>query len=83
MKEIYERTKVINTIRFVTTLVCSYCHRWQRFKSQIVKSKSYMTGIKQKKHMPIFIVVPRKFEIIRKAKNEQFMFEKASYVWKY
>ena len=39
-KEIHERTKVKNTIRFWlknATLVYNYCQCWQRFKLQIIK----------------------------------------------
>ena len=41
MKEIHERTEDKFTIRLWlknTTLVYNYCQRWQRFKSQIIKS---------------------------------------------
>ena len=42
-KEIYEKTKVKNKIRFWlknTTLVYNYCQCWKIFKSLIIKSKS-------------------------------------------
>ena len=56
-KEIHDRTEVKNTIRFWlknTTLVHNYCQWWQRYKSQIIKSKSCITGITQNKQMPYF-----------------------------
>ena len=47
-KEILEWTKVKNTIRFWlknTTLAYNYCQCRQSFKSQTIKSKSYIAGI--------------------------------------
>ena len=62
-KEIHEKTKAKNTIRFwlkSTTLVYNYCPCWKRLKSQIIKRISYMAGITQNKHMPYFHCGPWK-----------------------
>ena len=37
-----------------TTLFYNNCQCRQRFKSKIIKSKSYMAGITQNKQMPYF-----------------------------
>ena len=80
-KQIHKGTKLKKKIQSGLTkkLVYNYCQCWERFKSQIIISKSYMAYITQNKQMPKFIENSNKKN--KKGVSKSFTDSKTAYWW--